>query len=124
MKIKPLITIFYLGFWIFVISNSAYAFSCNGSIVSLKDTKSEVVNKCGEPTHIESWEEQQLTEDGYYYRYRHNKSPEKFNRPYVAKETVKIEEWTYNFGPTTLVRYLLFKKGRLKEIKVGHKGYY
>ena len=122
--INPLIIIFFLGLWILLISSPAFAFRCNGRIVSLGDTKSQVVNKCGDPSHIESWEEERFTEDEYYYQYRHYRSREKFHRHYAAKENVKIEEWTYNFGPTTFVRYLLFKKGRLKEIRLGDKGYY
>jgi hypothetical protein len=91
--------------------------------VSIGDTKSQVVDKCGEPDHIESWEEERIKKD-YYYTYDHYRSYEGYREPFLAKEYVRIEEWTYNFGPTTFIRYLLFEKGRLKKIKDGDKGHY
>ena len=39
------------------------------------------------------------------------------------KEEVRIEEWTYNLGPTRFVRYLRFENGILDAIRNGDKGY-
>jgi len=39
------------------------------------------------------------------------------------KEKVKIEEWTYNPGPTEFIRYLRFENGTLRNISTGDKGF-
>jgi hypothetical protein len=39
------------------------------------------------------------------------------------KEKVKIEEWTYNPGPTEFIRYLRFENGILTNISTGDKGF-
>jgi hypothetical protein len=39
------------------------------------------------------------------------------------KEKVKIEEWTYNPGPTDFIRYLRFENGILTNISTGDKGF-
>jgi hypothetical protein len=40
-----------------------------------------------------------------------------------SKEKVKIEEWTYNPGPTEFIRYLRFENGILTNISTGDKGF-
>jgi hypothetical protein len=94
---------------------------CSGQIVSIDDTKSEVLSKCGEPFHIETWEEERARVD-HYYRYfdRHDGWQ---SAPAYIKEMVKIEEWTYNFGPTRFLYYLTFENGRLTCIETGDYGY-
>ena len=116
MDIKRDLFIFSLCIPIILINSSANGLRCYGSIVSTGDTKQEVINKCGEPDHIEHWEEERI-KGVYHYR------DDSYN-PFIEEEYVKVEEWTYNFGPTTFIRYLLFENGKLKEIRVGDKGYY
>ncbi len=123
MKMKRLIYSISLFISVIHISNPTYGLRCSGSIVSIGDTKSQVTYKCGEPDYIESWEEERIKKD-HYYSYDHYRSYEGYRRPFLAKEYVRIEEWTYNLGPTTFIRYLLFENGRLKKIKDGDKGYY
>jgi hypothetical protein len=38
-------------------------------------------------------------------------------------ETVEIEEWPYNLGPTSFMLYLTFENGRLTRIESGEYGY-
>ncbi|MFX0202450.1 MAG: DUF2845 domain-containing protein [Candidatus Hodarchaeota archaeon] len=97
---------------------------CGTRLVHKGDTKAEVIHKCGEPDYVESWEEERIKRDFYtgvflervweYDRYR---------EPFLVKELVKIEEWTYNFGSTRFIRYLRFENGILKDISIGGYGY-
>jgi len=40
-----------------------------------------------------------------------------------AKELVTVEEWEYNLGPGSFIRYLTFENGRLIKITTGDYGY-
>ena len=96
---------------------------CSGKLVYKGDTESQFIDKCGEPNHVESWEEERIKKDRYY-SYEHDSPYKGYREPFLVKEFVRIEEWTYNRGPTTFIRYLLFENGRLKKITLGDKGYY
>ena len=89
------------------------------------DTRAEVIQKCGEPTFVDSWEEELIQRDFGAFR---NYDPrtdryEGYREPFLVKVQVKIELWTYNLGPTQFTRYLRFENGILKEITTGAKGY-
>ena len=123
MKIKYLLHGFLICIFAILMNDTAFGLRCNGKIVSIGDTKSQVIDKCGEPDHIESWEEERIKKD-HYYSYDNDGSYEDYREPFLVKEYVRIEEWTYNRGPTTFIRYLLFENGRLKKINLGDKGHY
>ena len=123
MKIKHILYCLSIGILVILMSNPTYALRCSGSIVSIGDTKPQVIDKCGEPDHIEFWEEERVKKD-HYYSDDHDRSYRGYREPFLVKEYVKIEEWTYNRGPTSFIRYLLFENGRLKKIRLGDKGYY
>lgn len=36
---------------------------------------------------------------------------------------LRVEEWTYNLGPTSFMRILLFENGQLVEVRSGDKGF-
>lgn len=101
------------------------AFRCGTQLVSIDDTRDEVIQHCGEPSSIDSWEEERILRD---FRTFWNDDPRternEWNRePFLVKVQVKIELWTYNLGFYRLVRYLKFENGILKEITTGGKGY-
>jgi len=123
MKIKHLLYCLSICILVILMNNPAYGLRCSGSIVSIGDTKSRVIDKCGEPDHIEPWQEERIKKD-HYYSYDHYRSYEGYREPFLVKEYVRIEEWTYNLGPTSFIRYLLFENGRLRKINLGDKGYY
>jgi hypothetical protein len=104
MDWKRLLNVSSAIFFIIVIANPAYGLRCGGRIVSIGDTTSQVIYKCGEPDHIESREEVRIKRD-FYYSYDPHESYKGYREPFFVKEYVKIEEWTYNFGPTTFIRY-------------------
>jgi len=79
-------------------------FRCpNGSLILINDRISEVKRKCGPPTEA-------------------SRRQERIGWGYVL-ETVEIEEWTYNLGPTSFMTYLTFENGRLTRIESGEYGY-
>ena len=114
-----------LSFSLFVLAGTASAeLRCGNRLVHIEESKSDVVRKCGEPAFVDSWVEERVTSaypipDGYdIYRY-----PPYYYQPYLTKEYVQIDKWTYNFGSTRFQRYLFFENGVLKKIEVGEYGY-
>jgi hypothetical protein len=104
---------------------TATAFRCGTQLVGEGDTRAEVIQKCGESTFVDSWEEELIQRDFGAFR---NYDPrtgryEGSREPILVKVQVKIELWTYNLGSTQFTRYLRFENGILKEITTGAKGY-
>lgn len=92
---------------------------CSGKLIFLGDRKEEVLRKCGDPVSTNVYEEDRIARDldnPYLFDYR--------NRiPLFVRQRVLVEEWTYNFGPTSFIRYLTFENGRLVDIELGDYGY-
>jgi hypothetical protein len=103
----------------------SFAFRCGTRLVSEGDSKYEVIQKCGEPAYVESWEEERTQKDfGLRREYDTENRRYTWNRePFLVKEKVRIEEWTYNLGPTEFIRYLRFENGILTRISTGDKGF-
>lgn len=123
MKLHPNRLGLLIGLMLICSVQPVYGLRCGGSIVSKGDTKFQVINKCGEPESIESWQEERIKRD-FYYKHDPYRKGEGYREPFLAKEYIRMEEWTYNFGPTTFIRYLLFENSRLKKISDGEKGTY
>jgi hypothetical protein len=104
---------------------TASAFRCGTQLVGEGDTRAEVIQKCGEPTFVDSWEEELVQRDfGAVPDYDPRTGRYEGSRqPFLVKIQVKIELWTYNLGPTQFTRYLRFENGILREITTGAKGY-
>ncbi len=86
----------------FAVTVNAATMRCNGMVVSLGETKAEVAVKCGEPASRDSREEEVIDRsDGSAIR--------------IA--TVTVEDWTYDFGPDSLIRVLIFRNNRLEDIR-------
>jgi hypothetical protein len=100
---------------------SAFGLRCGVDLVSIGDTTSEVIAKCGEPSKVESWE---VPRRSRYYRhslsYLNNR---KYRESLYSKGHTTIEKWTYNFGFHRFIRYLTFKNSKLKRITKGGYGY-
>lgn len=75
-------------------------------IISLGFRKTQVLRKWGQPTYA--------TQRNQVHSYRSIDGS-------LIERTVQIEEWTYDFGPHRLVRFLVFKDGQLVANKT--KGY-
>jgi len=81
---------------------------CSEQVVTIGDSKSDVLAKCGEP----------YLKDGHL-----EELSEKLESGQVRKTFVNVEEWTYNLGPARFVRILTFKNGKLVDISTGGYGY-
>ena len=92
---------------------SAEAMRCGQRIIALGYTKVEVVDRCGEPAAIDQRYEEEIT--GTFV-------------DLVAKQSVLrivsvlVEEWTYNFGPHSLLYLLIFKENQLMKIDTRRYG--
>ena len=81
-------------------SNSAVDFGCERAVISVGDTKKEVLTKCGKPTSKET------------IRKKHR----------GAKGNQSVEKWTYNLGPSRLMRFYRFENGKVAAIETGGYG--
>jgi hypothetical protein len=117
--------IFVAILFVFGRVGAASTFRCGTQLVSEGDTRAEVIHKCGEPTFVDSWEEELIQRDfGVVQEYDPRTGRyEGYRDPFLVKVQVKIELWTYNLGSTQFTRYLRFENGILKEITTGAKGY-
>jgi hypothetical protein len=128
MKFCKNILTFIFSLIILIILTTAgpsFAFRCGTSVISTGDTKPKVLQNCGEPDYVDSWEEVRISKN-----YSSTIRPEPRSLPYghdrepfLVKEYVTIDVWTYNLGSTSLIRYLTFEKGILREITTGDRGY-
>jgi hypothetical protein len=85
---------------------------CGTRLVALGMSQDEVIVLCGEPSWASSWQE--VLERGTL-----------LNKKDFVRATVIVnfEEWTYNWGPTRFMSYLLFRNGVLDRIHSGGYGY-
>jgi len=98
----------------------ASEFSCGSSIIKTGDRKFDVFRKCGEPVYKRVWQEERIARD-----LGRSLPPSEDGRrnPLFLTEYVTIEEWEYNFGPTTFIRYLRFENDILTRITIGDYGF-
>ncbi len=105
-------TILFLIFFapIVVMTHNAYASSinCAGGIVSVGDSRVDLLAKCGEPDHKESHEEA---------------ISERLDPGVRQKTYVTVEDWTYNYGPTQFMRIVTLRNGKVAHVRTGNYGY-
>jgi Protein of unknown function (DUF2845) len=91
---------------------SAEALRCGQRIIALGYTKVEVVDRCGEPTAIDQRYEDEIV----------GTLVDPVTKQSVLRTvSILVEEWTYNFGPHSLLYLLIFKENRL--VKIDTRGY-
>ena len=88
---------------------------CDGRLVKIGDFQHEVVAKCGDPQHVQTYEDF----PNEWVSKRYDDDEERFKAPYLLRSPIKREMWTYQRGPNHLPYYLYFHKGRLTRIKIG-----
>jgi len=79
---------------------------CRPDELQLRNSKTEIMFKCGTPYFKDSREE---------YRVDNVKGAKR-------RTTIRVDEWTYDFGPTRFLRILTFENGRLVNIRHGERG--
>jgi hypothetical protein len=96
-------------------ASPAFAFRCGTKLVTDGDTRSEVLQKCGDPTEIDR---RSIFRQPLYWI---------GGRPYnIGNGVVEIpvEIWIYNFGPSKLMRQVRFEDGKVVEIETLGYGYH
>jgi hypothetical protein len=81
---------------------------CAGGIVSIGDSRVDLIVKCGEPDWKDSHDEV---------------ISERLDRDTKRKLIITVDEWTYNFGTSQLIRIVTLKNGRIADIRTGNYGY-
>jgi hypothetical protein len=99
-----------LAVLLLIASTSAQAFRCGTRIISRGDHSSKLLRYCGEPDAIQT----RLAQRQFIADVGHLVLPGYF-------EDVWVEEWTYNFGPSKLMRVVRVENGIVAEIR--HLGY-
>jgi len=108
----------------------ATSLRCGVRLITEGDFKARVLAECGEPDHVEVWEEERVY--GYrhhpsYYgnfdNYEYRRPDERYGTPYRIKKLVIIEEWTYNHGPGRFMDHLRLENGIVVDIISGDYGY-
>ena len=83
-------------------------FRCGNRLVSMGDTKAEVMIKCGSPAWKDDWTDEVINN---------------INTADEVRVSVARERWVYNLGPHSFLRFLLFENGALINIATGGYGY-
>lgn len=118
----------------FLMSDTAHAgIRCGTDVITEGDTSVEVLSTCGEPQYMNSWVEERIKRDFYPYSSYNSPYSSSFNsdrysnrnayrQPFLVKENVVIERWTYSFGSNRFIHYLFFENGVLTQITQGPRG--
>lgn len=88
-----------------------FAFRCGSALVEKGDRRIEVLQKCGEPASVDEWDEV------------HRIPPSRYGLSRRGLEQVRIEEWTYNFGPQRFLQIYRFENGEVTDMKFGGYGF-
>jgi hypothetical protein len=100
----------------------ASAFRCGTRLVSVGDSKYEVLRKCGEPAWVENWLEKRIEP----YSVEPFSQGQRFYIPNPSFATVvyvTVEQWVYDRGRTQFTRVLTFENNRLTRIENGDYGH-
>ena len=112
-----------LFFGVFTINARAdLGLRCGARLITAGDTVERVLNECGEPSYVESWEESRIHHHPYQYR-DHETDFEKYGPVHRVIVHVTVEEWTYNHGPSRFIERVRFENGKVRKITNGGYGY-
>ena len=94
-------------------SAGADTLRCGSSLISKGDYKYELVAGCGEPSYTETY-----TLERSVGTLRHKDGTVR-----RLKAEVRVDEWTYNFGPSKFVYLVRLENGRIVSIKTIGRGF-
>ena len=111
-------------------SVTASSLRCGARLITVGDVMHRVLAECGEPDHVQIWQEEQVYgfqhPPGYYgiyedFEYLNPQS--RLGSPYRIRKLVVVEVWTYNHGPARFLDHLRFENGIVRSISSGDYGY-
>jgi len=94
---------------------TADSFRCGTKLMSDGDSTDKVEALCGPPTSIQR---RQILQSPVYYN-----NGRRYYGSYGVSE-ITVETWTYNLGPSKLMRRLRFEDGLLVDVETLGHGYY
>ena len=119
--------IYFSIFWVVILcfeapnANADLGLRCGSRLSTPGDTIDRVLNECGEPSFVNSWEEERV----HHYPYQSSDYETDYDHRYGPVHRVIVhvivEEWTYNHGPSRFVERIRFENGRVK--KIFNEGY-
>ena len=123
MKTTRITIIILLIFFITMLANAyGYSLRCGVRLISEGDYKAKVLAECGEPDHVEIWEEERIYR--YYYKPEDDQRLHRnYLKPRYVKDYIIVEEWTYNHGRYRFMDHIRFENGRVRKIESGDYGY-
>ncbi len=89
------------------------SFRCDGGLVSVGDSKLDLVGKCGWP----ALQEDHLGEQTTIVQER------RADGAWTRAVTVSTERWTYDFGPNQFIQIVILELGKIVRIERGGYGY-
>jgi hypothetical protein len=101
----------------------AQAMRCGSRLISEGDPREKVLNECGQPSDVESWEEERYD---YFDRpppARYYNEFERYGNAYRVRAFIRVEVWTYNYGPSRFIDYVRMENGIVRKIYSGGYGY-
>ena len=108
----------------------AASLRCGVRLITVGDYKDRVLAECGEPDHVQVWEEERIygvrhhpRYYGVYDNYEYVGPNERSGPPFRIRKLVVVEEWTYNHGPTRFLDHLRLENGIVRSIASGDYGY-
>ena len=111
-------------------NSHASSLRCGVRLITVGDFKARVLAECGEPDHVEVWEEERVysfrDHPGYYgiyENYEYSTRNYEHGSPYRIRKLVLVEEWTYNHGPGRFMDHLRLENGIVVDIISGDYGY-
>jgi hypothetical protein len=126
---------FVLGILIIILGLTPYhanaaSLRCGTRLITIGDYKDRILSECGEPDHVQVWEEERMygyrhhpQYYGIYDNYDFSPTTTEHEKPYRVKKLVIVEEWTYNHGPTRFLDHLRLENGVVNNIISGDYGY-
>jgi len=97
--------------------------TCNGRIVSTGDTLYQVRSLCGEPDDAQHRIETRTVRHRVRVACTREREPNAQCDTTVERSTdVVIDDWTYDFGRQSFIRFLTFFDGRLVRVQTGGYG--
>lgn len=131
MKVPVLILgIVITWFSLAPLNAAASGLRCGTRLITIGDYKDRVLAECGEPDHVQVWEEERVygfrhhpQYYGVYDNYEYVHPGDGAGHAYRVRKLVIVEEWTYNHGPSRFLDHLRLENGVVRDITSGDYGY-
>jgi len=94
-------------------------FRCrSGRLVSVGDGMGDVRDRCGEPDFATRRIEKRTV------KHRYTRRIGNVEESYIEEQEIEIpiDEWTYDLGPSSFIRYVSFENGQVIDVATGGYG--